>query len=176
VASGSPGEVRGVRVIWEPINVHQASDGRDRWRVATMWEAILVDCAQGDATVHRLPPRSRIRPSDPPDFQRRRVRQINLYPTAAAAAASYAALIPRFMILLAWFLYSRRWIQHGHGWIRVPSLHRGCRRLLRRPCTRRRLAGGHCVLCIPVVRHIGFRRPSATAGKVSRNMSCHRGC
>jgi len=124
----------------------------------------------------RLPPRSRIRPSDPPDFQRRRVRQINLYPTAAAAAASYAALIPRFMILLAWFLYSRRWIQHGHGWIRVPSLHRGCRRLLRRPCTRRHLAGGHCVLCIPVVRHIGFRRPSATAGKVSRNMSCHRGC
>jgi len=57
---------------------------------------------------------SRIRPSDPPDFQRRRVRQINLYPTAAAAA-SYAALIPRFMILLAWFLYSQRWIQHGHG-------------------------------------------------------------
>ena len=43
---------------------------------------------------------SRIRPSDPPDFQRRRVRQINLYPTAAAAA-SYAALVPRFMILLA---------------------------------------------------------------------------
>jgi len=77
-----------------------------------MWEAILVDCAQGDATVHRLPPRSRIRPSDPPDFQRRRVRQINLYPTAAAA---YAALVPRFMILLAWFLYSRRWIQHGLG-------------------------------------------------------------
>jgi len=35
-----------------------------------------------------------------PDFQRRRVRQINLYPTAAVAA-SYAALVPRFMILLA---------------------------------------------------------------------------
>ena len=29
---------------------------------------------------------SRIRPSDPPDFQRRRVRQINLYRIAAAAA------------------------------------------------------------------------------------------
>ena len=51
MASGSPGEVRGVRVIWEPIKVQQASDGRDRWRVATMWEAILVDCARGDATV-----------------------------------------------------------------------------------------------------------------------------